>query len=63
MALALWLLYQLRRAQVPIPARSPILVTLLAGSVVIVLAGLLARIAPTRRALRINPTEALQLAD
>ena len=43
-----------------IPAQSPIVLTLLVGACVMVLIGTLACSAPTLRALRIMPTEALR---
>ena len=54
-----WLLSQLQPGDVPTLTRAPLLIAFVAGVVVMALMGMLACIAPTLRALRVEPTEAL----
>ncbi len=53
------LLFALKRDMGWIPTHSPFVIALLAGASVMILIGMPACIAPTLRALRIIPTEAL----
>ena len=54
------LFIEIERVTGQIPIDSPLLFTLILGGSVTVLIGLLACLAPTLRALRIMPTEALR---
>ena len=55
-----WLFIQTERVTGQIPTQSPILLTVTVGVIAMVLIGTLACTAPTLRALRIMPTEALR---
>ena len=59
MVSAVWILSEFRAAG-RIPTNSPVLLTLMIGAGVMALVGVAACAAPTRRALRIAPTEAFR---